>query len=209
MLVLTAAHCVVSGDGYSNARVAPRKNGSVSPTWGEWYPESFLITHDYRGNNCDSDWSENNLVETCVRHDIAIMRAVPLSGATAPNGNIGWAYRPKSYLDSKPKYRRGYPACGTSLSPSPCTTNNLYGDGQLTVGEFRYLDSDGWNQHIMHSSDTNGGDSGSALYYWSSGHRYVFAVQSVGGGSSARPNHAKRITPHWYDLITVYSYWWG
>ena len=92
---------------------------------------------------------------------------------------MGWGYRPKSFLDDHTKYRRGYPGCDYSHSPSSCTTNNLYGDGALSVGSFSKLDADGWNRQIRFSSDINPGDSGSGLYYYRDGNPYVFAVTSA------------------------------
>ncbi len=203
MVAITAAHCVfTAGNNFSNSKLRPRRNGSTSPTWGSWSAYAFGYYPQYLNNDCDDNWDGGD----CIKHDIALVIASPDSGATAPSG-MGWGYRPKSFLDSHSKYRRGYPGCSNGHSPSPCTTNNLYGDGALSVGSFSKKDGDNWNRQIRFSSDANPGDSGSGLYYYRDGFPYVFAVTSAEPSScktsctSSRPNYARRITPQFYDFI--------
>ena len=119
---------------------------------------------------------------------------------------MGWGYRPKSFLDTHSKYRRGYPGCSFSHSPAGCTADNLYGDGLLSVGSFTNP-AGGWNRQFKFSSDINPGDSGSGLYYYRNGFPYVFGVTSAEPSScktsctSSRPNTGRRITPDFFDFI--------
>ena len=202
MIALTAAHCIYSAGGaYVYTSIRPRRNGGTSPTWGSWKPTGFGYYPSFLDNDCEDNWDGS----VCIKHDIALVIAAPEAGAKPPSG-MGWGYRPKSFLDSHSKYRRGYPGCGYGHSPSGCTTNNLYGDGALSVGSFTDLDADDWNRRIKFSSDVNPGDSGSGLYYYRDGNPYVFAVTSAEDTcyqncSSSRPNHARRITPQWFDFI--------
>ena len=204
MVEITAAHCIFRADNsFSTSRIRPRRNGSTSPTWGSWTVNLFGYYPAYLDNNCEQSWSGSN----CIKHDIALIVASPDAGATPPQG-MGWGYRPGSFLNSHTKYRRGYPGCSHSHSPSGCTTNNLYGDGQLSVGNFAHKDHDNWNRRIRFSSDLNPGDSGSGLYYYRNGFPYVFAVTSAEQSckescTSSRPNYARRITPQWYDFINT------
>ncbi len=203
MVAQTAAHCVfVGGGAISNARIRPRRdNGNTSPTWGSWSVYGWGYYPAFLNNDCDDNWDGGD----CIKHDIALVLATPNSGASPPQ-NMGWGYRPKSFLDSHVKYRRGYPGCGFGHSPSPCTANTLYGDGSLSVGNFSQTDSDGWNRRIRFSSDLNPGDSGSNLYYYRNGFPYTFAVTSAeqtcfATCTGSRPNYARRITPQWFDFI--------
>jgi hypothetical protein len=202
MVAITAAHCVfTAGNNFSTSKIRPRRNGSTSPTWGSWTAYAFGYYPQFPDGNC-----EDNFRSACIKHDIALVLATPDSGATPPSG-MGWGYRPKSFLDSHSKYRRGYPGCSNPHSPASCTANNLYGDGGLSVGSFSKKDSDNWNRQIRFSSDVNPGDSGSGLYYYRDGFPYVFAVTSAEpsscktGCTSSRPNYARRITPQFYDFI--------
>lgn len=202
MVAITAAHCIYSGNNFSIAKLRPRRNGGTSPTWGSWTAYAFGYYPAYLNNDCENNWSGSK----CIKHDIALVIASPDAGASPPRG-MGWGYRPKSFLNDHSKYRRGYPGCSYSHSPSSCTTNNLYGDGRMSVGRFSKLDGDGWNRQIRFSSDINPGDSGSGLYYYRNGNPYVFAVTSAEPSgcktncSSSRPNYARRITPQFYDFI--------
>ena len=157
---------------------------------------------NYRDLDCEEDWDGS----ICIQHDIALVIAVPNAGATPPK-TMGWGYRSKSWLNARSKYRRGYPGCGQSHSPAGCTANNLYGDGAFSIGPLDHPVSGGWNREMAHSSDTNGGDSGSGLYYYRGGYPYVFAVNSAGATcneacTSTYPTYARRITPVWFDFIS-------
>jgi len=206
MVAITAAHCIFPGaDAFSSSKLRPRRNSTTSPTWGSWTVYAFGYYPVYLDNNCDDDWGGG---ASCIKHDIALVLATPDSGATAPR-SLGWGYRPKSFLNDHSKYRRGYPGCSYEHSPAGCTTNNLYGDGKLSVGGFSSLDSDWWNRIVKFSSDINPGDSGSGLYYYRSGNPYVFAVTSAEPSScktdcsSSRPNSSRRITPNFFDFINA------
>ncbi len=201
MIAITAAHCIfVAGNNFSNSKLRPRRNGVTSPTWGSWTPYAFAYYESFLNNDCEDNWKSS-----CIRRDIALVFATPDAGATPPRG-MGWGYRPKSFLDDHSKYRRGYPGCGNSHSPNGCTTNNLYGDGALSVGSFSKK-SGGWHRQFRFSSDTNPGDSGSGLYYYRNGFPYVFGVTSAEPSgcktscSSSRPNYGRLITPDFFDFI--------
>ncbi|MFK7996787.1 MAG: serine protease [Granulosicoccus sp.] len=203
MVAITAAHCVFRNDySFNYSRIQPRKDGSTSPTWGSWTPYAFGYYPAYINNNCEGNWNGSN----CIKHDIALVIAYPNAGASAPSG-MGWGARPKSYLDSNnSKYRRGYPGCSYAHSPVNCNGDTLYGDGQMSVGEFSKLDGDNWNRQIRMSSDLNPGDSGSGLYYYRNNRPYVFAVTSAeltcyNTCTGSRPNFARRITPQFFDFI--------
>ncbi|MEM6774627.1 MAG: hypothetical protein AAF640_07250 [Pseudomonadota bacterium] len=201
MIAITAAHCIfTAGNNFSNSKLRPRRNGTTSPTWGSWTPYSFAYYSSFLDNDCEDNWKSR-----CIRRDIALVFASPDSGATPPQ-NMGWGYRPKSFLDDHTKYRRGYPGCSNSHSPSGCTTNNLYGDGAMSVGSFSKK-SNGWHRQVRFSSDINPGDSGSGLYYYRNGFPYVFGVTSAEPSgcktscSSSRPNYGRLITPDFFDFI--------
>ena len=201
MVAITAGHCIfTAGNNFSNSKLRPRRNGGTSPTWGSWTPYSFAYYSAFLTNDCEDNW--NN---ACPRHDIALVFATPDAGATPP-AHMGWGYRPKSFLDTHSKYRRGYPGCSFSHSPAGCTADNLYGDGLLSVGSFTNP-AGGWNRQFKFSSDINPGDSGSGLYYYRNGFPYVFGVTSAEPSScktsctSSRPNTGRRITPDFFDFI--------
>jgi hypothetical protein len=202
MIALTAAHCIYRpGNLYSFSNIEPRKNGSTSPTWGSWSPVAFGFYPQFLNNDCEDNWNGS----VCIQHDIALVIAQPDAGATAPSG-MGWGYRNMTAIDSYTKYRRGYPGCNSGHSPAGCTTDTLYGDGALTLGDYSDIDADNWYRHVKFSSDLNPGDSGSGLYYYRDSNPYVFAVTSAEDGCTAfcfyeRPNHARRITPEWFDFI--------
>jgi len=206
MVVTTAAHCYyLPGNNRSTSKIRPRRNGSgSSPNWGSWTVDYAGYYPQFLNNNCDDVFTTS-----CVQHDIVLLSASPDAGATPPDG-MGWGYRDGSFLDNHTKYRRGYPGCGFIHSPNPCSTNNLYGDGSLDVGNFANLDSDGWNKRMMHSSDTNPGDSGSSLYYYRNGNPYVFGVHSASPSNCQTScnthltNYARKHTPEWHDFINSF-----
>ncbi|ASJ71972.1 trypsin-like serine peptidase [Granulosicoccus antarcticus] len=202
MVALTAAHCIYRpGNQYSYSNIEPRKNGVASPTWGTWSPVAFGFYPSFIDNDCEDNWNGS----VCIKYDIALVIARPDAGATPPRG-MGWGYRNKTSIDTFSKYRRGYPGCGAGHSPMPCSGDYLYGDGQLNLGNYANTDSDNWYRRVKFSSDLNPGDSGSGLYYYRDGNPYVFAVTSAEDTCYtacwySRPNHARRITPEWYDFI--------
>ncbi len=202
MVALTAAHCIyLAGNQYSYSNIEPRKNGSSSPNWGTWSPVAFGFYPSFINNDCEDNWNGS----ACIRHDIALVIATPDAGATPPNG-MGWGYRNSTAINAYDKYRRGYPGCGSGHSPAPCSGDFLYGDGRLNLGGYSETDADNWYRRVKFSSDLNPGDSGSGLYYYRNGNPYVFAVTSAEDWCGpacwySRPNHARRITPEWYDFI--------
>jgi len=201
MVAITAAHCVfATATSFNYSTIDPRRNGGASPTWGTWRPVGFGYYPAYLNNNCEDSWSGSS----CIRHDIALVVAVPNAGASAPSG-MGWGYRSKSWLGGVSKYRRGYPGCSFIESPSGCVNDNLYGDGSLSIGPLAYP-VNGWNRQMRHSSDMNRGDSGSGLYYYRNGFPYVFAVNSAektcrSTCTGTYPNYSRRITPDFFDFI--------
>ena len=203
MVAITAGHCIfLSNYSYNYSKLVPRQNGSASPTWGTWTPYAFGYYSGYINNDCENNFNGSS----CIKHDIALIIASPDYGASAPRG-MGWGARNMHYLAGNGrKYRRGYPGCGNSHSPQNCSHNTLYGDGRMSVGEFRKLDGDNWNRQLQMSSDSNPGDSGSGLYYYKNDHPYVFAVTSAEqvcfeSCTGPRPNYARRITPEFFDYI--------
>ncbi|MDG1988120.1 MAG: hypothetical protein P8J18_09085 [Halieaceae bacterium] len=203
LVATTAGHCVfATRNTFSSSTVDPRRNGSASPTWGTWTAVGFAYDPNYRDLNCEGAWDGSK----CIKHDIALVIAVPNAGATPPK-TMGWAYRSKSWLNARNKYRRGYPGCSYSYSPAGCTTNNLYGDGAFSIGGLWYPVSGGWNRVMAVSTDLNPGDSGSGSYYYSGDYPYVFAVTSAEQlcGTSCTGTHVnylRRITPVWFDFIS-------
>jgi len=203
LVATTAAHCIFPSRGTFNySTIDPRRNGGASPTWGTWRPIGFGYYNIYVDRNCDGDWTGSK----CIHHDIALVIAVPNPGATPPK-TMGWAYKSKSWLNGKNKYRRGYPGCGFGHSPAGCTSNNLYGDGKFKIGSLSHLDWAGWNREMRVSTDLNPGDSGSGSYFYLGGYPYVFAVTSAeltcgATCTSSYPNSLRRITPDWFDFIS-------
>lgn len=201
MIAITAAHCVfTAGGGISNSKLRPRRDGGESPTWGSWTVYGYGYYPQFLNNDCD-----DNFAGVCIRHDIALVFARPDSGASVPRG-MGWAYRPKSYLNNRSAYRRGYPGCSYGHSPAGCTTNTLYGDGDVHNRYFRHPDGDGWNRQFQFSSDINPGDSGSGLYYYNNGFPYVYGVTSAErtcyqNCRGRTPNFGRRITAEFFDFI--------
>ncbi|SEL52498.1 trypsin-like serine peptidase [Halomonas daqiaonensis] len=201
MIAITAAHCVFTSSGnISNASIRPRRDGGTSPTWGSWSVYGYGYYPQFLNNNCDSSFSGG-----CIRHDIALIFARPDRGATPPAG-MGWGYRRKGFLNGHNAYRRGYPGCGSPHSPSGCTTNALYGDGDVFNRFFAFRDSDGWPRQFRFSSDTNPGDSGSGLYYYRNGYPYVYGVTSAERNCRQNcrgrtPSFGRRITPEFFDFI--------
>lgn len=201
MVAITAAHCVFATQtDFNFSTIDPRRNSGVSPTWGTWRPVGFGYYPGYLNNNCEGNWRGSR----CIKHDIALVIAVPNSGASAPSG-MGWGYRSKSWLGGVSKYRRGYPGCSFTESPSGCVNNNLYGDGSLSIGPLAHK-VNGWNRQMRHSSDMNRGDSGSSLYYYRNGFPYVFAINSAeklcrSTCTGTYPNYSRRITPDFFDFI--------
>jgi len=123
---------------------------------------------------------------------------------------MGWAWRGQGFLNDHRKYRRGYPGCGQVDSPFGCTTDNLYGDGDLNTGEFNTLDSDRYSQLMQISSDASPGDSGSGTYYYRDNRRFVFGVTIASAlcrnecsATHWRPTTVRRITPEFFDVINT------
>ncbi len=202
LVATTAGHCVFATQNTFNfSTVDPRRNGTASPTWGTWTPVGFGYDANYRELNCEGSFTWD-----CIPHDIGLVIAVPNAGASPPK-TMGWAYRSKSWLNARTKYRRGYPGCSQSASPAGCTTDNLYGDGAFSIGPLAHPVSGGWNRQMSYSSDTSPGDSGSGSYYYSGGYPYVFGVDSASScqtctSASDYPNFLRRITPVWFDFIS-------
>ena len=203
LIATTAGHCVfATRNTFNYSTVDPRRNGTASPTWGTWTPVGFGYDANYRDLNCAGSFTWD-----CIPHDIALVIAVPNAGATPPS-TMGWGYRPKSWLNARSKYRRGYPVCGLPHSPAVgCTTDNLYGDGAFTIGPLAHPVSGGWNRQMAVSSDLSPGDSGSGAYYYRDGYPYVFAVTSAADGcrttcTGTYHNYLRRITPVWFDFIS-------
>ena len=202
LVATTAGHCVFATQNtFSSSTVDPRRNGTVSPTWGTWTPVGFAYDGNYRDLNCEGTWKNE-----CAAHDIALVIAVPNAGATPPK-TMGWGYRSKSWLNARSKYRRGYPGCSEGQSPAGCVNDNLYGDSGWSIGPLTYPVSSGWNRKMSYSGDANKGDSGSGAYYYRNGYPYVFAVYSAMDTcyetcTGDNVNYFRRITPVWFNFIS-------
>lgn len=203
MIAITAAHCIfTSRSEFDTSPLWPRANGNKSRKWGAWDPYAFGYYSAFLDKNCDDNWDGGR----CTKHDIALVFAKPEDGAKPPL-SMGWAYRSKSFLKDRSKYRRGYPNCDLVDSPAGCRFNRLFGDGKLSVGSFSKLNGDLWNRQFKFSSDVSPGDSGSGLYYFRNGYPYVFGVASTMAANcrkdckSKRPNYGRRITPDFFDFI--------
>ncbi len=206
MWVMTAAHCLFTSDAgaLSTSKFTPREDHSGTPNnpYGVWKRSgTYGYFSWYLSNSCESNWQT-----VCIQHDIAVVRFIP-DGSTSQPSYMAFAATAGSTLGTKDKYRRGYPACGATGSPSSCTSDTLYGDEKMSLGSYQYVDSDNWNRVIKHSSDTNGGDSGSGPYYYDGSTPRVFGVNSAedsncyGTCTSSRPNWMRRITPIWRDFV--------
>ena len=214
MVAITAAHCIFpTGNTFSNSVITPRRNGSgSSPTWGSWRVVGFGYSPSYLDDLIAWDcYSPTGFgFGPCIKDDIALVVAVPNDGAKPPH-SMGWTYRPKSWLNARKKYRRGYPGCFYSHSPANCIYPYLYGDGPFSIGDMGVPVSGGWNRVMAVSTDLSSGDSGSGAYYYSSGYPYVFAVTSAERGcrencTDTHVNKLRRITPEWFDFISNVVY---
>ena len=209
MVASTAAHCIfpTGNNTFSNSVITPRSNGSgFSPTYGWWRVVGFGYYPSFLDDVIEWDCYRRWRFGPCIRDDIAIVVAVPADGAKPPH-SMGWSYHPKSWLNARNKYRRGYPGCGLGHSPANCNYPYLYGDGPFSIGSVRTPSPvSGWNRVMLVSTDINPGDSGSGAYYYSSGYPYVFAVTSAEQGcvencTDTHVNYLRRITPDWFDFI--------
>ena len=208
---LSAAHCVWDRDTGSWQRPTLRAGRSGS-AWAASASTSsntwFWTPSGYRTASSDS---------SARKYDIGMW--VTHSSRMGDTPGIGWMgwywWSSNSTFASKTKYNRGYPSCSSSRldRPSPCTSNNLYGDtNSCTVGNYSSKDSNGHYRRFMHSCDASGGQSGSPLYHYLNGTTLVVVgvhTSSTCGTTSSnpctssdvRPLGATRITKEYSDSI--------
>ncbi len=208
--VVTAAHCINkqgTGTWYS-FRLVPGKNGKGVEPYGhvDMLPGSNDVLYY-------TPWEWRNPQTTHWQWDWGfIVLPQPIGNQT---GWMGYAAVPGSTLEAQAKYNRGYPRCGTAISPPGCQDSRMYGDQQLcNIGGYYNQGPDGWNRRISLSCDMNGGHSGSAIYhyYYNAGQQQwlpavtmVVSTQSCSTGCGPAdnyPNVARRLTPADVHLIS-------
>ncbi|MBU0945703.1 MAG: trypsin-like serine protease [Proteobacteria bacterium] len=194
-VVLTAAHCITDSNGdfdYGPTYVVPAARGASYS--GEKKPQGARwVTHFVK----PSDWSGSG-----AKYDYAMLVLSDLERDTT--GPVQWdpkpvyyGYKSNSWLESKNFNLRGYP--GGSRACAAAAT----GDGGQCNGYAYYHDPARklHNAHatwLTHKHDTQPGQSGAPIYYYSGGERTVYAVHK--GAYSSR-NRAHRIRSGSFGLM--------
>jgi V8-like Glu-specific endopeptidase len=178
--VLTAGHCLFkNGAFYPNQRAVPGMNGI-----GE-YPNG-VKTHSWY--YVSYGW----LVGENPKNDVALL----VLDDTQSTAQLGWFGMKVGSAWSESVRNWGYPSsdltCAASPEPPLCN-NYLYGSTGLAIQA-----ADGWR--VIHDIDTQPGQSGSPIYQFSNGGRYVIAVHTNGNGGDGL-NWGKRLRGSSIDAI--------
>ncbi len=215
-LVLTAAHCVLSSSyqfrpGFFDPRIdGTDPNIFLNPVrpWGAWRYDLGAVSNEFISRSCLTDSLTNS--NECFGSDFAILIVNQPAGVSHPGWMCyGWNSN-KSVLNGHLVLSRGYPACGTPISPVNCTNNTLYGDSRdCVLGADVSFDGSGFPRATDFDCDISGGQSGSAIYVqnpnWLPG---CFAAV-IGLESGNRPlngawiNVMRRMSPELSDFITL------
>jgi V8-like Glu-specific endopeptidase len=202
-IVLTAAHCLFNSSGTLIwQRLHPRRNGATD-NWpsqdGVWaYWPSGYDTNCQAGNNSTA----------CNRFDIAIV--VTNTPGTPHPGTFAWNNITNADSSSGTPLIRGYPGCGNTDSPSPCSTTTAYGNpttSPCTGTQFINADAQGWHREISVTCDGARGMSGSPFYKSIGGQPVVYGEYSqfdclgTACGSDPDPNWMTRITQEYETWI--------
>ncbi|NOQ46846.1 MAG: trypsin-like serine protease, partial [Desulfobulbaceae bacterium] len=194
-VVLTAAHCITDSNGdfdYGSTYVVPAARGASYS--GERKPQGARwVTRFIKPNG----WSGSG-----AKYDYAMLVLSDLTRDTS--GPVQWdpkpvycGYKSNSWLESKNFNLRGYPGGSRACSAAAS------GDGGQCNGYAYYQDPARkiHNAHLTwltHKHDTQSGQSGAPIYYYSGGTRTVYAVHK--GAYSSR-NRAHRIRSGSFGLM--------
>ncbi|MET0282833.1 MAG: trypsin-like serine protease [Polyangiales bacterium] len=208
---LTAAHCVFNKQGELEKSVfQPREDWSttegnlpLSP-WGFWSDLDVIVPKAYTKNNCNGHFTAS-----CIQYDIALVKVE--RDQFASEGHRWWftpAYETREELQTRQLKNRGYAGCTAEKNgvriddpdaPSDCWSGHgttLWGDQQsCPLGNDAYLD-DPWSPEVYHGCDTNGGHSGSPMFYYrADGAPIVVGLHSSGERSGSEAiNSFKRFS---------------
>jgi V8-like Glu-specific endopeptidase len=209
---LTAAHCVFNEDGdLEKSSLIPRSDWSGTSVssetpWGWWDDEHVFVPGAYTQNECHERFTAD-----CIQYDIALVRVKrdPFEAV-----NHRWWFTPvsetRSELQTRQLKNRGYAGCQTGRNgqivddpegPPNCWSGNartLWGDQQsCALGDDVYLDVE-YSPEVFHTCDTNGGHSGSPIFYYRpDGTPVLVGLHSSGEKSdTASWNSFKRFSPN-------------
>ncbi|MCP4677103.1 MAG: hypothetical protein GY854_16625 [Deltaproteobacteria bacterium] len=215
---LTVAHCLFNSDGEwfdSGLDISPRRDDNAdcgtkcsgTHPYGRWKNAGAVFDGVFYSKRCyddDAYWNDSE----CPARDMAIVKVTKCSSCSSP-GWIKRSIRSKSKLANDIKKHRGYPKCHKSNPPVGCKDKDptLYGDGNLSLGNFFSKNHENWYRLIKHSSDTSSGHSGGPMYISLNGNYYIFGVNVYENDCSSNcgqhPNGMRRITPYWNNLINA------
>ena len=180
-LVLTAAHCIFDDAGgyVQNNTFQARRNGGELP-YGTVTSQGAVYPIAFKNDGCNTTYTGS-----CVKNDWAILVLPPNPWANSPNGSpgyFGFAWASDSTVSGWETRNVGYPGCGSSMAPSPCTSGVAYGDLSC-AGVDPALDSpdDRWplygtNGKMRTGCDTSGGHSGGPIYSYSPGQNGPYII---------------------------------
>jgi len=194
-VVLTAAHCVTDDDGdwdFTNTYIVPGARGASFS--GERKPQGARFVNRYfkpRG------WSGGG-----PKYDYALLIISDL--APDSTGSVQWApdwvlfgYQTQTWLESRNFNLRGYPGGARSCADAAA------GDGGLCNGYAYYhlparrIDN-ATSTTLKYKHDTQGGQSGAPVYYYSGGVRTQYGVHK---GATGSRNRAHKIRSGSFGLM--------
>jgi hypothetical protein len=165
-LVMTAAHCVFSGDGtiFWPAGFYAGYDGGLEPYFSQTAVTAFS-PYGYTNNHC---YSTNS--EVCAAYDYAFFQLSSQVGNQT--GWLGYWYDSNdATVASWWMYNLGYPGCVEPQAcgaPSGCMGNTMWGAvlgcGTTQSNIFNSSIGDGWNANFWNGCATSKGHSGGAMY---------------------------------------------
>lgn len=179
--MLTAAHCLHSGKKwYSLPKFfpGPDANKSTKFPFGSYGCYSVTIP---------GGWGKS----LPVAHDYAVVEFSRCK--EYPGNKLGWlglASKKNSWLDGRTTYLYGFPG---DKRPNPA----IWGMGGKISTSFWYP------ARLFYKIDTAGGQSGSGLYAFINGGRYVVGVHR--GGYSSKENQARKVDGTVMGFVLKYS----
>lgn len=183
--VLTAAHCVSNdGDSLKVRRAAPAARGegyggNQSP-FGDRYVEWYTWPQGWHGQHT-------------ARYDYAVLRLEDIHWSP---GHVHFGYNSTSFLNYDDFNIAGYPGNGHDCDDSPLSNDRCGGYMYRQFEEVRAV----YSGHFYHRFDTDGGQSGSPIYWYDApSTRIIYGVNEGSVGCCA--NTAHRIRPGSFGLM--------
>ncbi len=187
-LVLVSAHATINSSGVIDwPDITPRQDTvSPPPPYGTVGAYTYVYPAGWVSLGCSTtstDWR-------CDAYDWVVLILWPTPFGSNHPSFLGYASGSDTNVQGWFHYLRGFPSCGGSQSPSPCTWGVMYGhwgDNPVLTEPLSGWPYYGIKARLSHTVDSSEGQSGAAVYSYEPGSGGPYVVSTSVANSAGVP----------------------